>query len=367
MKRVSIIADNIISPMGETTEQNFSKVVNGNSGIRLVEYPHVYTEPFYASMFSEPIAAQDGYTAFESLCIKSIEDALSQCSVKLSAAGTILILCTTKGNIELAKQNENDSRLPLSYSAHAMQRYFGAAHTPVVISNACISGLLGIIAGMRLLNTGMYKHVVITGADVLSEFVVSGFHCLHAVSRNVCRPFDNQRDGINLGEAAATVVLSSEIESSIQVLSGKSSNDANHISGPSRTGQELAHAIQSAMMYAGIKSTDLSFISAHGTATIFNDEMESKAFETAELNAVPVHSLKPHFGHTLGAAGVLESIVACKSLEQDLILPSKNFEQKGVSGSINISTQLTKTTKTAALKTASGFGGCNAAALFCKN
>ncbi len=367
MKAVSIISDNILSPLGDTTEQNFSKVSDGHSGIRWIENNSIHTEPFYASMFSEPITKVDGFTAFESLCIKSIHDALNRCDVKLSAADTILILCTTKGNIELAKENEIDSRLPLSYSAHALQRYFKAAHTPMVISNACISGLLGIIAGMRLLNNGTYKNAVVTGADVLSEFIVSGFHCLHAVSKNVCRPFDSQRDGINLGEAAATVVLSSEIQNPIKVLSGKSSNDANHISGPSRTGQELAHAVQSAMMKTGISSRDLSFISAHGTATVFNDEMESKAFETAQLSEVPVHSLKPHFGHTLGAAGVIESIITYKSLEQNLVLPSKNFEQTGVSGKINVSQYLTSTTKSVALKTASGFGGCNAAALFCKN
>lgn len=153
-------------------------------------------------------------------------------------------------------------------------------------------------------------------------------------------------------------------ENTALVLGDALSNDANHISGPSRTGQELADAISKAMTKSRIKTTDLSFISSHGTATIYNDEMESKAFDLAGLSEVPLHSLKGYFGHTLGAAGVIESIMTIRSLRRKCILASKNFEHIGVPRSLNINSKLSSSDKHHALKTASGFGGCNAAVVY---
>jgi 3-oxoacyl-[acyl-carrier-protein] synthase-1 len=118
------------------------------------------------------------------------------------------------------------------------------------------------------------------------------------------------------------------------------------------------------MKDSAVSASDLSFISAHGTATIYNDEMEAKAFNHAELNDIPLHSLKGHFGHTLGAAGVLESILTYQSLKEGIVLPSKNYQELGVSVNVNVSQSLSKSTKTHALKTASGFGGCNAAIIY---
>jgi 3-oxoacyl-[acyl-carrier-protein] synthase-1 len=120
---------------------------------------------------------------------------------------------------------------------------------PLVVSNACISGLLGMIVGMRLIQSGQYEHAVVAGADVVSKFVLSGFQSFHAISNEPCKPFDEARNGINLGEAAGTVVLSASkaYSNGISIKSGAVSNDANHISGPSRTGEELFHAISRSM------------------------------------------------------------------------------------------------------------------------
>ena len=210
------------------------------------------------------------------------------------------------------------------------------------------------------------KNAIITGADVLSQFIVSGFQSLHAIGTNTCKPFDKNRDGINLGECAATIILTTEkiLSKNILVNGSASTNDANHISGPSRTGLELAYAVNSAMKESNISASDLSFISAHGTATLYNDEMEAKAFNHAGLAEIPLHSLKGNYGHTLGAAGVLESVLSYYSLQNQIILPSKNFETLGVSERVNVNTSIKKSTKKYALKTASGFGGCNAAIIF---
>ncbi|HLP49260.1 MAG TPA: beta-ketoacyl synthase N-terminal-like domain-containing protein [Chitinophagales bacterium] len=372
MKPVYIAADNIISPLGNSTAENFEKVRKGISGIRQVNDATLAAEPFYASMFAAgaiPVIANDA-TRFENLCIASIQNALSQTSISLADSGTLFILSTTKGNIELIEgqpvTDELQRKVSLYNTAKSIVGYFGSVNKPLVISNACISGVLAVVTAGRLLQQGKYRHVVITGADVLSRFVISGFKALNAMSMNECKPFDKQRDGINLGECAATIVLTVDatLSKGVVVSGGSSTNDANHISGPSRTGLELSYAANAAMQQSGVLPAGLSFVSAHGTATVYNDEMEAKAFSHSDLSAIPVHSLKGHFGHTLGAAGVLESILTYQSLLQSVVLPSRNFSELGVSETINVSKELNKSDKYHALKTASGFGGCNAAVIY---
>jgi 3-oxoacyl-[acyl-carrier-protein] synthase-1 len=205
---------------------------------------------------------------------------------------------------------------------------------------------------------------VVAGADLITQFVLSGFQSFHAVSDTPCKPFDAGRNGITLGEAAATIVLSTvkpPSKDSIQLSGGAVSNDANHISGPSRTGQELHHAIEAAVKEAGIDKASIDFISAHGTATVYNDEMEAKAITLSGLQQVPVNSLKGYYGHTLGAAGLIESVACVHSLQEDVILPTPGFEKPGTTQPLHVNDALQTGTYRHCLKTASGFGGCNAA------
>lgn len=375
MKPVYIAADNIFSPLANSTQENFEQVKNGLSAIQQITNASLSSEPFYASMFQKEFSEEvkNDYTRFEKYCIHSIQNALSKTEIELSSADTVFILSSTKGNIELLEgkevNEEMSKRISLFNTAKIIATHFGSKNKPLVVSNACISGVLSVIIAKRLLQSGKYKHAVICGADVLSKFIISGFQSLNAMSKNICKPFDKNRDGINLGECAATIILTTEkfLSKNILVNGGASTNDANHISGPSRTGLELAFAVQSAMKESAVDAGDLSFISAHGTATLFNDEMEAKAFSNAELLQIPLHSLKGNFGHTLGAAGVLESIFTYQSLLAGIVLPSKNFETLGVSENVNVSRRISTSNKTHALKTASGFGGCNAAIIYSKN
>jgi 3-oxoacyl-[acyl-carrier-protein] synthase I len=204
---------------------------------------------------------------------------------------------------------------------------------------------------------------VVVGADLITRFILSGFQSFQAVSPGSCRPFDRARDGINLGEGAATIILSSnrKYDQGIRVLGGSVSNDANHLSAPSRTGEELCRAIGRTIQEAGLSRQDIDFISAHGTATIYNDEMEAKAIDMAGFSSTPLNSLKGYFGHTLGAAGLIESVVSMQSLRQDLVLPTFGFKELGVTKPLNVCTGLLSLPLKICLKTASGFGGCNAA------
>ncbi|MGN6637769.1 MAG: beta-ketoacyl-[acyl-carrier-protein] synthase family protein, partial [Mucilaginibacter sp.] len=189
-----------------------------------------------------------------------------------------------------------------------------------------------------------------------------------ALSAQVCKPFDKSRDGLNLGEGAATLVLSTnqKYKGHIKALGGGISNDANHISGPSRTGKELSFAIEQAIKDAAISKADIGFISAHGTATVYNDEMEANAIALSGLQVIPLNSLKANYGHTLGAAGLIESIISIRSLQENIVLSTVGFGEHGVTPKVNVCSSLMEREAKSFLKTASGFGGCNAAVVFGK-
>jgi 3-oxoacyl-[acyl-carrier-protein] synthase-1 len=305
------------------------------------------------------------------MCIYVIEEAIQKCNIDVGREDCILILSSTKGNIEWLGE-QSDERISLQHSAKLIGSYFGMKTKPVVVSNACISGSLALITGARMIEAGKYKHAIVVGCDRLTSFVFSGFQSFKALSTEACRPFDKDRTGINLGEAAACIILSGNApeyseERPLAYLSGGGvTNDANHLSGPSRTGAELSEAINKAIKEASIDAANIGMISAHGTATVFNDEMEAKALHLSGLGNVPLHSLKSCIGHTLGAAGIIESIIACMAMNKDVLPASLNFNESGVSVNMNVINEMLHQKTEYILKTASGFGGCNAALIWKK-
>ncbi|MFB9843692.1 beta-ketoacyl-[acyl-carrier-protein] synthase family protein [Mucilaginibacter ginsenosidivorans] len=370
-KDVFVIADNVFTPLGKTTMENFDLL---KQNISAVKRQGDKSQPCYAALFDqdEVLLNEWDYTKFEQLLIRSVSDALGQAGIDATGEKTILIISSTKGNISLLETEENgpglQERIALSTSAALVAKYFGFVNQPVIISNACVSGVIAIITAMRLLRTGQYETAVVVGADVISEFVLSGFRSFQALSPQVCRPFDRSRDGLNLGEGAGTIMLSSgkKYTGHIKVMGGGVSNDANHISGPSRTGQELAYAINRSLTDAGLTADDIDFISAHGTATVYNDEMEANAIGLAGLRNVPLNSLKGYYGHTLGAAGLIESIISIRSMKAGPFLPTPGFTELGVTQPVNVCASPLDISAKNILKTASGFGGCNAAVVFGK-
>lgn len=364
-----VVSSSVVSPLGFSSEENYSKIRQQISGVSKVNDTTLSINSFFAGHIST-LTGSTTHTKFEIMCKKAAEVAMEK--IKLDPSRTLYILSTTKGNIELLNTSvKNPERLALHTTAKWLSGEAGLKNF-LVVSNACISGVLAIIVAKRFLDSSKYDHVVVVGADVLSKFVISGFESLHALSSEPCRPFDAERKGINLGEAAAAIVLSSKpnelgITASIKITGAGLSNDANHISGPSRTGMELALAVRQALHEAEKSSTEIDFISAHGTATVFNDEMEAKAFHSLGMDNIPLSSLKGYFGHTLGAAGVVETIMSMHSLLNNEILASKGFDKLGVSQSINVCKELIGKPLTTCLKTASGFGGCNTAIILEKD
>ncbi|WP_240623413.1 beta-ketoacyl synthase N-terminal-like domain-containing protein [Brumimicrobium aurantiacum] len=280
-----------------------------------------------------------------------------------------LIISTTKGNIDELSSEVDEENYALYGLANKIKNTIGIATEPIVLSNACVSGVMAISVAKRLIQSGSYKHFVIIGADVFSKFVFSGFQSFQAISNQPCKPYDKSRDGITLGEAAAAIFVTKnksliDNQPFYELIGDSSINDANHISGPSRTGEGLFKSISNAIKEAETDKIDM--ISSHGTATNYNDEMEAQAFNRASLQDVPLFSLKSCFGHTLGAAGLLETVIALNFSTRNMIPPSIGYEEHGVTLPLNVSKSFQQKEINVILKTASGFGGSNTAVLFRK-
>jgi len=370
LSEVYVGAKSVLCPLGDTPSKVFEAMLNGESGLQAVEKPFGIDTTSHVGLIPNNLIPQEHMdsTRLENMLSVCYERSVSKLSFDtFQDKDGLVIICTTKGNIDKIS-GVNDPRLPLPRLSKFMQQSFDLGNEPIIISNACISGVLGIIAAARLIRAEKYDHVMVIGADIVSEFTLSGFSALHALTDGICQPYDKNRKGINLGEAASGLVLSNDETifkgTYDKYISGASSNDANHISGPSRTGEGLHRSIERTLKPAEVLSEQIGYLSAHGTGTSFNDEMESIAFKRSGLSNVPVNSLKGYFGHTLGAAGVIEVMFGLEAMKRKQLLPSLGHEEHGVSESMNIVQEVASPNSEYFLKTASGFGGCNAAALF---
>ena len=305
-----IIADNVLSPLGDTTADNYRAIRNGCSS--LTHYASFSGRPdddYVASRFSpsqHERLMMKGMTWFESLVCQSVRQALSKCQTAVAIDRTLFILSTTKANIDTST-----SQSPAD-SASRIAAMVGIQTPPLVVCNACISGVSAIITAQRLLLAGFYDTAIVAGCDVVSHFVVSGFQSLKALSPQPCR-------------AGCTSAILSVTD--------------------------------------GIDKTSLGAVNVHGTATMYNDQMESKAIEASGLSAVPANTLKGALGHTLGASGILETIITMHSLDHGTLLPTLGFSELGVSGRISILPHAVDISRPSFVKIISGFGGNNAAIL----
>lgn len=339
------LSDNIISPLGAGTGQNLNAVLSGKSGLEQRCVPGL---PY-------PVNASLMEGDFEDLVFRSASASIADAGINPSGADVVFILSTTKGEIE--------KLVSPGVSAGSIAARLGITTCPIVVCNACASGVAALVLALRLLDSGAYSYAVVAGADVPQRFIFSGFGALQSLSSEPCRPFDIERNGLNLGTAAASVVFGREpfANSLFTIESGALRNDAHHISTPSPKGEGLYLAATAAMEEAGVQPGDITLVNAHGTATLFNDQMESVAFERAGLSKTPLNALKAYFGHTLGAAGLVETIITAAALREGVIPGTAGFAEAGVSGKINVVKEKSTASGRTFLKTVSGFGGCNAA------
>lgn len=367
---IEVLSTNILSPLGETTAENLAAVLRGDSAVRLWSGRWGLPYAFQAALFSDEQAKRwmvPGQPRFFSLAMTSIRQALAE-APDIDRRRTRLVLSTTKGNVEAltVSPSNDDAALPPSASAEMLDGQLGLDGHPLVVDNACISGLSALIVASRLLQSDECDSVIVCGAEVQSAFIVSGFQALKAMSAHRCRPFDIERTGLNLGEAAATIILRRNESATTRwrLEAGAMANDAYHLTSPSPKAEGAYRALESILQ--GHDAERLACVSAHGTATLFNDQMESIAIERAGLKSVPVVGLKAYFGHTMGACGVLESALMMAALDEGVIPATLGYNERGVSAPIRVTTEPLPTQKKAFIKMLSGFGGANAAVWFDK-
>jgi 3-oxoacyl-[acyl-carrier-protein] synthase-1 len=409
------IGDNIISSLGFTTAENYHAVKQSISGIKHYDAGTFgLPEAFMAALIDknrlsaefQKISPKEDYTDLEKAAILSVYSSNKEAQIDLASKKTIFILSTTKGNVDVLGMRYAmcDMRYAMSDMRYAMSdneisedrkskiatsiylwriaelitEFFENPNTPIVVSNACISGVAAQLVAKRSLQSGKYDYAVVVGVDFLSKFVISGFQSFKALSPELCRPFDKNRCGLNLGEAAATMIFSRDMrlldmryENDYALVNGAIRNDATHISAPSRTGEGAFRALKNVLQNIDIHN--IAFINAHGTATPYNDAMEMNAIARAGLQHIPVNALKSYFGHTLGAAGVVETIISMQALNEGVVLKTLGFEESepiiinDELFSLRVCNKNMETDKKYFIKMMSGFGGVNATLLYAKN
>lgn len=354
MSRIIVTGIGIISAIGNSVESNrlaLQKGVCGITSVELIETRYATLLPFgEIKLSNESLKKQlqvDAYNvtrtsllaqhAFEQAVIDS---ALSK--EEITSFDTAFINGTTVGGMCLTDELYQDanrlsgiSPYVTSYDLASITLYLqelykmqGVCNT---INTACSSSANAIMYGARLIKQGKAKRAIVGGVDSLAKFTINGFNALHILSSEKCKPFDQKRTGLNLGEAAAFLVLEAEEncknKKAYAVLSGyANANDSYHASALSETGDGPYEAMTEALQITNIHASEISFINAHGTGTENNDLAESAAMKRVFNSPPPFASTKANTGHTLGAAAAIEAVYSILSLQHQELYPAINFQ-----------------------------------------
>lgn len=320
-----------------------------------------------AGEFPESVLASLGGgddLAFRS-ALAAAHEALAEANVPADA-GLGLVLASTKGDLRGVVAGDPGDGLGMpGRLAARLSAALGGGPLLGAISCACASGLVALATASRHLHLGTVERVLVLGVDVLHPFVLAGFGSLHALDAQRCRPFDRARRGVSLGEGAAALVLGSEPvpHRNLGSLIGHGgANDACHVTGPDRQGAGLALASARAIAAAGLVPADVDLVHLHGTATAANDATEAIGLAGLFGRTPPAFGTKGQTGHTLGASGVLETIVALAALQRAHAPANVGLDDPDVDPGLDlVRTPRTLARARHALKVASGFGGVQAA------
>ena len=288
---------------------------------------------------------------------------------------TVIIGATTVGGMDLSEKcleknkrirtlEDNNSGLIIDY----LGDYFKLDGFKTTISTACSSSTNAIMLGSRMIKNGLADRVLVGGSDALTKFTVKGFNSLRIYDNDLCKPFDNKRKGLNLGEAAAYIVL--ENNKSMQITKNKkiasilgwgNANDAYHQTASSPEGEGAQKSMTLALKEANLSSLDIDYINAHGTATSNNDLSEGRAIEKLFGTKQLFSSTKAYTGHTLAAAGIVECIYSILSIQNNTIFPTLNYKNQMAELKIIPVINLKKNNEiNIVLSNSFGFGGNNA-------
>ncbi|WP_221393132.1 beta-ketoacyl-[acyl-carrier-protein] synthase family protein [Dyadobacter sp. NIV53] len=387
MSRVMVTGIGIISAIGNNISENYDSLHHARSGITKATYfESLYTStlPFGEVKCSNDELKQQlhledhpGYTRTCLLAVKAFEEAIIDSGLnqeQLSSYETALISASTVGGMCLTDQLYQDANLE-SGGSEFLDAYNCAAHTLKLIekyqikgfsdtiNTACSSSANAIMLGARLIKSGRAKRVIVGGVDSLAKYTVNGFNALKILSQFPSKPFDEERDGLNLGEAAAYLVLESEeIVGSKKVYAEicgyGNANDAHHPSAMSDDANGAILCMREAIASAGILPSQISYVNTHGTGTPNNDQVELFGLTSLFETIPPYNSTKSFTGHTLGAAGSVEAVFSILSIIKSEIFPSLHFEKPIVNFNIPPVSELIKNISVNyVLSNSFGFGG----------
>lgn len=364
--RVLAVLSEMVTPYGRGTDVCWDNLFAGHTAISLLDR-------FDTSAF------QSGYAGtVEGLKYHQGDSLVMQMLTSLfTKSGPIpvdadLIVATTKGEIDLLEKEVLQGRKEISKNSQAaflqkVSQLAGVKTSGTIVSAACSSAAVAVARAAAMIRSGRSDCVLVVACDSVTEFVYSGFSSLMALEKIAAMPFDKNRSGLSLGEAAAFVLLMSEQRARKEnrevlgeVLGWGVADDANHMTGPSRQSEGLILAIGKALLSAGLSEGDVGFISAHGTGTVYNDSMEIRAFNAVFHEKKPVYSIKGGIGHTMGAAGLVELIIAMRALREGKVPPTVNLREADSDACGWVSTgECLIPDNSISVMTNAGFGGIN--------
>jgi 3-oxoacyl-(acyl-carrier-protein) synthase len=290
-------------------------------------------------------------------------------------AETEIFLATTVGEIDLLEQeillNKPEKCASTCNSLLDKAKVIFGKKRAALISAACASGNVALARAGAKIQDGSIEYAIVAGCDIVSEFVFSGFASLGAIDKNGARPYDSERAGLTLGEAAGVIVLASENAARrdglprLARLGGWGiSCDAVHITAPMNDGLQLATAIRHVLETATITPSQIGGVMGHGTGTIYNDSMEVNALKLVfNGKGKPLFSTKGGVGHTLGAAGIIQAAIAVKTIQEMLFPPQTGLREPMPAAEHMVSGQTQKLSSPKILSLSAGFGGINAVLL----
>ncbi len=396
-KKVAITGMGIISSIGNNVEENYSALIQGKTGITQTDYLetiHKDTLKFGEIKFSNAelekilnLSPDHRFPRTSLLGTFAAKQAVENAGIQeVNEVPTGLISSTSVGGMDKTEKyfyeyfdNESVRKFILSHDAgetsHQIADYLGIKGFVTTISTACSSAANAIMLGARLIQSGQLERVIVGGSDALSIFTINGFNSLMILTDGVNTPFDQNRKGLNLGEAAAYLVLESDSQvkkankNVLAYLSGfGNANDAFHQTASSENGEGATLAMQKAFVVSGLKTGDIDYINAHGTATPNNDLSEGRAIQNVFGNTVPVFSsTKPFTGHTLAAAASVEAVYSILALQNNVVFPNMNFKTPMQEFGLVPQTELLEREINHVLSNSFGFGGNCSTLIFSKS
>ena len=393
MQKIVVTGMGIISSIGNSVEENFHSLIHSKSGITRVENFSTYLKDFIKvgeiKLSNEDlserlnIVKENSYTRTSLLAIFAIKEAIKHFSeTEISQMG--LVSASTVGGMDKTEQYFYEYQNNISVRkyihthnigdiTHQIADYFGLKSIVTALSTACSSSANAIITGCNLLRMGYLKQVIVGGSDPLSKFTINGFNSLMILSDRDCQPFDNNRKGLNLGEAGAYLVLETEenaLKNNHKILATLSgwgnANDAYHQTASSADGEGAFLAMQKALSMANLSPSEIDYVNAHGTATQNNDLSESIALSRVFHSVPHFSSTKAFTGHTLATASSVEAIYSILAIQNGIVFPNLNFQTPMVEVDIKPQTEIKYKEINNVLSNSFGFGGNCSTLIFSK-